>query len=327
MKINIAKTSLLTIAIFFSFGYGIVTYKYQAFPYSIIQGTYHQIKGTPVMKEDWSIGIYEGDKSPFELTPAKNITNPVLTKDDVTDVEASFIADPFLIHTQDKYFIFFEVYDKNKHKGDIGYAVSSDMKKWQYGKIVIDEPFHLSYPHVFKWEGDYYLVPESNEDFSVRLYKATSFPDKWEYQGNLLAGYNYVDPTVFRYNNKWWMFVSPKSSNVLNLYYSDDLLGEWRAHPSNPIIKNDKHISRSAGRVLIHNDKVYRFAQDDYPYYGKQVYAFEITELSDSTYSEKPVSNNPILSKTGKGWNGIGMHQIDVQRLKNKWFAVVDGKK
>jgi len=325
MRTNLAKYSILAALILFSFSAGVASYKYQTFPYTVIQSAYYQINGNSTEK-DWSIGVYEGKSSPFDLKSPPDIINPVLTKEDVTDVDASFIADPFMIPHEDKYYMFFEVLNKENKQGEIGYAVSSDAKKWEYQKIILGEPFHLSYPHVFKWQGDYYLIPESYEDYSVRVYKAKSFPGEWEHVTNILGGYHFVDPTIFRHQNKWWMFVTTPSSDVLNLYYSDNLLENWKPHPSNPIRKNDKHHSRPAGRVLSLNGKLYRFTQDDAPYYGIQVFAFEITELSDTTYADKLISEKPIITKTGNGWNESGMHQIDLHRIQSKWIAIVDGK-
>jgi len=115
--------------------------------------------------------------------------------------------------------MFFEVMNRATDKGDIGYAESEDGIKWNYGKIIINEKFHLSYPYVFEWGDSYYMIPESVNDFSVRLYKAISFPEKWEYLGNLLSGYKNADPSIFRYDDKWWMFVSSVENNVLNRYF------------------------------------------------------------------------------------------------------------
>ena len=123
----------------------------------------------------------------------------------------------------------------------------------------------MSYPHVFEWENEYYMIPESHQDYSVRLYKAKVFPDHWEYLGNILSGYQYVDPTIFRFSNKWWLFVTTPENEVLNLYYSDELSQGWKPHSLNPVVKLNKHISRPAGRVIIYQDKLYRLAQDDYP--------------------------------------------------------------
>ena len=92
-------------------------------------------------------------------------------------------------------------------------------------KVVLDEEFHLSYPYVFEWKNEYYLIPESNEDLAVRLYKAESFPDKWEYIGNLISGYHFIDPSIVYYKNIWWLFVATvPDDGVINLYYSDNLI-------------------------------------------------------------------------------------------------------
>lgn len=273
----------------------------------------------------WSIGIYEGS-TPFNLSDPENISNPVITAKDVTDIDAQFVADPFMVVTDSCYYLFFEILNRSTNQGDIGYAESKDAIKWKYKRVVLDENFHLSYPHVFKWKNDYYLIPESEQDFSVRLYKASTFPDHWKYIGNLINGFDFSDPTIFRYKDKWWLFVSNTYSNALNLFYSDDLSKGWKAHPMNPIVKADMNISRPGGRVIIDEDHIYRFTQDDDPDYGLQVFAFEITTLSENSYKEKMVSENPVVKMTGKGWNAAGMHQVDLHKVGNKWIASVDGR-
>jgi hypothetical protein len=60
------------------------------------------------MADHWSIGIYSGS-SPLSLGPHAGLTNPVLTAADVTDVDAEFVADPFLINHERGWFMFFEV--------------------------------------------------------------------------------------------------------------------------------------------------------------------------------------------------------------------------
>jgi len=300
MKKQLKLSILLTITLIVGLFCGIFSYKYIKIAYN------HFTQGT----HGWSIGIYEGT-SPFKLTSPKDISNPVLTAKDVTDINASFVSDPFMLLKDEKYFMFFEVLNRKNNQGDIGYAESKDGKHWNYKKIIIDEDFHLSYPYVFEWNNNYYLIPESNEDFSVRLYKAVSFPEKWEYIGNILSGNRCVDPSIFHYKDKWWMFVATGKNNILNLYYSKNLLKGWVAHPMNPIVKFNKNISRSGGRVVAYNNKIYRLTQDDDPSYGNQVFAFEITELTEKTYTEKIISKIPIVTKSGSGWNATGMHTVD----------------
>jgi hypothetical protein len=274
----------------------------------------------------WSIGIYAGP-SPLELAPPEGIENPVLVPEDVTDVQAQFLADPFMVPTDSTWFMFFEVYNAAARQGDIGLASSPDGMHWTYQEIVLDEPFHLSYPHVFEWGGRYYMTPESYEAFSLRLYRAEDFPRGWTFVGTLRGGIN-VDPTVFRHDDRWWMYVStsPWGDGTLRLFGADSLAGEWREHPASPLVVDDPNGARPGGRVVSLDGRLLRFAQDDYPGFGNRLVAFEILRLTPDLYEERRVEGGPVLQASGSGWNADGMHHADAHRIgSHRWIACVDG--
>lgn len=281
--------------------------------------------------EDWSIGIYEGT-SPLVLQPSAYTKNPVLTAQDVTDIQADFLADPFLLQEGDAWYLFFEALNSANSQGDIGYASSANGYDWTYQKIVFDEPFHLSYPQVFKWEGEYYMVPETSETNSIRLYRAVNFPSDWEFVTTLVSGRPYVDSSLFYYNGGWWMYSAAYSSatgvdDTLYLFYADNLVGPWVEHPMSPVVAADPNIARPGGRVIQFDNRLVRFTQDDYPTYGNQVRAFEVMQLTRTDYAEVEVPENPVVAATGLAWNADGMHHIDPVLLPSgTWLAVVDGK-
>jgi hypothetical protein len=262
-------------------------------------------------RSEWSISIYTGD-SPLTLDSPKHLNHPILSAKDVTDVPADFVADPFMIYEHETWYMFFEVMNLLTNKGDIGFATSNDGLNWNYQKIVLDEPFHLSYPYVFKWNDEYYMIPESSQANSIRLYKATDFPTKWLFVKTLLDGRDFVDPSIFQYHDLWWLFTATSESrNILRLYYSHQLMGDWIEHPKSPVIEGNAKIARPGGRVVIFDGKIIRYTQDCQGIYGNQLRAFEITNLTTKNYEEKPVPGNPILKASGVGWNKIGMHHID----------------
>lgn len=268
--------------------------------------------------------------SPLNLVSSPSVTNPVLTHVDILDVPSSFVADPFMVRVDQTWYMFFEVMNLSSHKGEIGLAVSANGMKWTYQHVVLAEPFHLSYPYVFEWKNEYYMIPESHKSSSVRLYKALTFPLKWLFVATLLDDGCYNDPSVFRADGKWWLFSETDpdmKSNILRLYYSDDLVGPWHEHPKSPVIVGNPHIARPGGRVLASDDRLIRYTQDCYPRYGTQIRAFEITELTARSYKEKEALENPILSRGDDGaWNAAGMHHIDPHQIsENKWIACVDG--
>lgn len=274
----------------------------------------------------WSIGIYVGE-SPFHLNPAPGIVNPVLTRDSVSDVAAKFVADPFMLNVSGVWHMFFEVMNRQTRKGEIGFATSANGLNWEYRQIVLTEPFHLSYPYVFEWNNDHYMIPEAFEPATVRLYKADYFPTRWSFAGVLVeeAG---VDPSIFYFEDRWWMFTcsKPFRHDTLRLYFAENLMGPWVEHPASPIVKGNKENGRPAGRVVMVGDKVVRFAQDCVTRYGNHVRAFEVTELTTNYYAEKEHHDSPILKASGRGWNDLGMHHIDPHELAlGNWIACVDG--
>jgi len=274
----------------------------------------------------WSIGLYSGD-SPFRLAASPGIVNPILTRDSVTDVPAKFVADPFLVRSNGTWFMFFEVLNRQSGRGQIGLATSDNAEDWLYQEIVLAEPFHLSYPYVFEWNDEHYMIPESFFHGTVRLYRADDFPMRWSFVRSLLRA-SCADPSVFYFDNRWWMFIcsNPHRHSELRLYFADDLLGRWVEHPASPIVEDDARKARPAGRVLVLADRIIRFAQDCVPSYGTQVRAFEITELTTKRYVETEHQSSPILTASGAGWNESGMHHIDPHLLPGgQWLACVDG--
>jgi hypothetical protein len=288
-----------------------------------------QFGGIPIVSRPrtWSIGIYTGPSFRALGAPAA-VINPVLSAADVTDVPAKFVADPFMIKKDSTWYMFFEVLHARTGKGVIAVAASADGYRWSYRGVVLEEPFHLSYPYVFAFRDEYYMIPESGQAQSVRLYKAAEFPTRWVMVATLLAGRAYVDSSLVEYAGKWWLFTdsNPAANDTLSLYVADSPEGPWSEHPRSPVIRGDQHIARPAGRPVVYEGKLFRFAQDDAPAYGIQVWAFEVTELTTVAYDERRVGPVPILGPGIAAWNEKGMHHVDPHQVgDDAWIACVDG--
>jgi hypothetical protein len=277
-------------------------------------------------RQEFAIGIYTGPALTRLASPA-GAANPVLTRMDVTDLPAGFVADPFLCRVDGRWYMFFEVMDAITQKGVIAVATSEDGLCWVYDRVVLSEPVHLSYPYVFEGHGEFFMIPESRQSHSVRLYRAVSFPHRWELACTLFDQVPFVDSSIMHFEGKWWIFaaaIQPEGGLLLLLHYADDLFGPWRAHRANPIV-GDTHFLRPAGRVVLSDESLVRFAQSGYPAYGTEVQALRILELSPTQYAEERLQTAPILGP-GAGWISGGMHHIDAQLSSNgSWIASVDG--
>jgi hypothetical protein len=283
---------------------------------------------TPDLDSAWSIGVYSGS-TPFTLSAHPQVRNPILSANDVHDVPASFVADPFMLRVDTTWYMFFEVFNWRSNKGEIGLAVSPDGIDWTYRGIVLAESFHLSYPYVFEWRGDYYMIPESFQAKSIRLYRSPCFPTRWSLLATLLEGPYFVDASVLHHNGLWWLFTEANARlkhDTLRLFSSIELTGPWIEHPASPVVAGDPRAARPAGRVLAFDNRVVRYAQNCRPAYGTDVRAFEITELTRQRYLEKPIGVEPVLAPSGRGWNARGMHHVDPHDWKGQWIAAVDGR-
>jgi len=270
----------------------------------------------------WSIGVLAGD-SPERLDAPASAPNPVLTPQDVTDVDASSVADPFVIRRRDAFAMFFEILGREDRKGRIGLARSDDGLRWTYDCVVLEEPFHLSYPLVLAWKGDVLMLPESHQSGRVTLYAADPFPTAWRPCATLLEG-AYVDCTLFLSGSVWWLFACETGHDVLRLYRAEEPHGPFAEHPMSPIVAGDPHRARPAGRLRPLDGRLHRVSQDCHPTYGLAVDLWEIAELTVDHYAE--VHRRRILRRGGWGWRRNGMHHIDALEVEpGRWLAWVDG--
>lgn len=269
----------------------------------------------------WSIAVYTG----AHLTALQPTSRrPALTVRDVTDIDCRTVADPFLLVVDGRWFVFFEVWNAASDRGEIAYATSDDGLAWTYGAVVLREPCHLSYPHVFEADGAIYMVPETRQDKAVRLYVAEAFPGGWRPVATLVEGL-LADATLVRHEDRWWMFAQ-RGLDELRLYSSETLDRGWREHPASPLWPGNRRRTRPGGRVLMEDGRMMRFAQDAWPHYGYCLRAFAIDRLTPTAYEEHEVEGSPILSASRTGWNSLGMHHLDaVRRPDGSWLAVVDG--
>lgn len=250
---------------------------------------------------------------------------PSIHERDITGVDVDFIADPFFDLEGETQNVFFEVVNRATGNGEIGLASGSVETGFRYIGTVLKEPFHLSYPHVFRADDQHWMIPESWEAGAVRLYRAENYPMQWSYVGDLVRGEDLVDPTPFFHEGRWWLFVGHRDNSTLDLWFSDQLTQGWTPHPQNPIVKDNPDIARPGGRIIEDHGRIFRVGQDTHPSYGLAVGLFEISELTPTRYRESALPRNPVLTASGKGWNADGMHHLDLQWMGDHWLGVADG--
>jgi hypothetical protein len=204
-----------------------------------------------------------------------------------------FWADPHIVVYNRRFFVFFEELIFSKGKAHIS-AFEIDENGMKGKPVqVLSEKHHLSYPFLFESDDDLFMIPESNSNSCIPLYKCEEFPDKWCHVENLIENVSAVDATVHFQNDKWWLFAGLRDqagaslNDELCIFSSDRLLkGNWTAHRNNPVI-SDVRRARPAGPIFIEEGMLFRPSQNSSFHYGYGLNINRITKLSDFTYEEE----------------------------------------
>lgn len=124
----------------------------------------------------------------------------------------------------------------------------------------------------------------------------------------LLEGHALLDPTIFRHEDRWWLFCTDAErgpNDFLCAWYADALTGEWHPHRANPV-KVDIRGARPAGPPFLCEEKLIRPAQDCSRVYGGAVTFNRILKLTPDEFFEEPVGK---LMPDGQHYPA-GLHTI-----------------
>lgn len=220
-------------------------------------------------------------------------------------------ADPFPLYRDGRYFVFFEEVRSAGGKGHIC-AIELDRSGASSEPVkVLEQDHHLSYPFLIERQNELFMVPEAGQSQSIDLYRCIRFPDLWRFEKSLLQGFRWADATFHHDGARWWMFViigAPATElfDELHLFHAHDLLGDWQAHPANPV-KSDVRGSRPAGRLFMHQGSLCRPAQICTPLYGSGVAIARIKRLTPECYEEQEFEQ--IFPASGQ--NVLGIHTLN----------------
>ena len=212
-------------------------------------------------------------------------------------------ADPHIVEYNGTAYIFAELYDRVLRRGVIGYCTLTEDGATPW-KTVLKMPFHLSYPHILQKGNDIYMIPESYVANEISVYRAVSFPDRWEKCHVLMADFCAVDTTVFASDAGTFAFTYrfADGSENLMLYPVDD---SGMAGNGVCLSVGDPQM-RPAGHVIRSGGALYRPAQDCSASYGCALNLYRIESLDPyrETLSAK-IRPEMIQSDLGRIADGI----------------------
>jgi hypothetical protein len=106
-------------------------------------------------------------------------------------------ADPHVVHVNGRYYVFLEEFMYETRRGHIAVLELDEAGRVTPPVTVLERPYHLSYPHLFRWEDTHYLIPETRANRTIEVYRCLAFPQLWERHAVLMHNVEAVDTTLF----------------------------------------------------------------------------------------------------------------------------------
>jgi hypothetical protein len=226
-------------------------------------------------------------------------------------------TDPFLCQDAGRNWLFVEEIPVFGQKGRL--VCREVLGEQDFGEpfVILDKPYHLSYPSVLRHEGLFFMVPESGDNNTVQLYSARRFPGEWQLEAVLAEGWPLRDTTPFLLDDTWYFFATLQEQGTETfLFTAARLEGPWRYHPANPVC-TDTRRARGAGALFYRDGRLLRPSQDCAVRYGYAIVLNEITRLTSAEFAERPIET--ILPDWQPGI--LGTHTVN----RGGGYEVIDG--
>jgi hypothetical protein len=213
-------------------------------------------------------------------------------------------ADPFAVEHEGRLYCFVEDYVYARRRARISALELTDRGAVELG-VAVDEPFHLSFPYLFRYRDELYMCPEASRSGKITIYRCKNFPLEWEPASVALDGVSAADTMIFERGGRWWLLTNldragtSEFNSELYLYSAESPLdGRWTPHPKNPL-RIDPICGRNAG-LIADGGRLLRAAQrQGFDRYGEAVRFYEITKLTETEYAEELRGEIPPSFKKG----------------------------
>jgi hypothetical protein len=227
----------------------------------------------------WSIYTYPMVINVFN----KNILEDSRLKNLFNDKSWNFKADPFYLESENSLFI--EKFNYLLGRGKLA-KYSFDSK--DLVNIQTNSSLHFSYPCLFEYDKNNYVIPEAAQSNGIIIYKKNE-DNSITPVTTVVDNFAGIDPTIFEHNGMWYIFATDGSfgsNSFLNIFYAEDPLSNWSQHELNPVKVNTQN-SRGGGEIFKEGDSIIRPTQNCYPSYGTSLLFNKIETLSPMEFKEK----------------------------------------
>ena len=226
------------------------------------------------------------------------LDSDLLSFDRIPYDDTFWYADPILFSHRGNEYLFMESFDMRTQLGSIACAGFDEEGRLSKPQIIIQEPYHMSFPMVFSWNDNLYMIPETSGNRSLNLYRCEGDIWQWKLVKSFPVEERLVDTVVTAccedhvelicsalltgdaFNNKWQKFRIVKEADDYRLE-ADSAFNANRDY---------NYGYRMAGSLIREGDAVILPTQESTVIdYGAYLY------LND--FSGREITNLPVLKK------------------------------
>jgi hypothetical protein len=235
------------------------------------------------------------------------------------DDRRRYYADPFFFAHEGTTYLFCEEYPYATGKGVISVATLDAQGRASTPRVVLERPYHLSYPFVFRHAGEIWMTPESCAADALELYRAVDFPSRWTLERRMIDGVAISDATIFPHQGRFWVTATTceqgSSWDCLSLFVGDSPLGPFTRCGDAPAMI-DAAAARPAGPVQHIDGALWRPAQDCVDGYGAGLALCRIDRLDEDGFAQTVAAR----LRPPPGAPGAGVHTLS----RGEGFEAID---
>lgn len=227
----------------------------------------------------WEVGVIDlpAHRLLAGAVPAVRWIRPRVTR-------SEYLADPF----PDGSGALVEHYDYRQGSGEIQ-RLEPTADGWRLERVRLPVSGHASYPSMATAGGSVYLAPQLTDHAGVRLFRREGH--RWDDLGTIIQDVDARDPTLISWQGSWYLFFTDArqgANSHLYCWIATAPAGPWTPHVLNPV-KTDVTSARPAGTPFVHENTLYRPAQDCSTHYGAALVLNRVDTLDATSFEETPL--------------------------------------
>ena len=226
------------------------------------------------------------------------LDSDLLAFDRIPYDDTFWYADPILITYRGEEILLMESFDMRTQLGSIACARFGEDGRLSAPQVIIQEPYHMSFPMVFYWQDALYMIPETCGNRSLNLYRCRGEITEWSLVKSFPVKESLVDTVVIAchedcvelicsalqdgdaFNNKWQKFRIVREEEDYRLE-ADEIFNAGEDYD---------YGHRMAGSLIVEGDRVILPTQESTEVdYGAYLY------LND--FSGRDITDLPVLKK------------------------------